>query len=100
MTKEASPESSQARLRAMVYGRVQGVNFRSWTRAQAERLGLVGYVRNRGDGAVEVVAQGSRTALDDLMVWLRQGPRLARVNRVEVTSLAPNHEFDCFEVRY
>lgn len=94
----AAPEP--ARLRALVHGRVQGVNFRAYTRAQAERLGLVGYVRNRGDGAVEVVAQGDKRALENLLAWLREGPRLARVSRVEVTWLAPSQEFDAFEVRY
>jgi len=89
-----------ARLHALVHGRVQGVNFRAYTRVQAERLGLVGYVRNRDDGVVEVVAQGERRALENLLAWLREGPRLARVNRVEATWLAPKQEFDAFEVRY
>jgi acylphosphatase len=88
------------RLRAVVHGHVQGVNFRFYTRAQARALGLVGYVRNREDGTVEVVAEGPEGSLHRLLEWLHMGPSLAHVSQVEVTWQAPRGEFDHFEVRY
>jgi len=91
--------SEWTRLRAIVHGRVQGVNFRYYTCLQAERLGVVGYVRNRGDGTVEVVAEGTPQATQALLAWLHQGPPLAHVSHVEVTWLTPNREFHSFEVR-
>src|SRR6185312_11444052 len=61
------------RLTAVVHGRVQGVGFRWWTRARATELGLVGSATNKADGRVEVLAEGSRQACDQLLAALR-GP--------------------------
>ncbi len=69
--------------RFTVTGQVQGVGFRYSALAQAQRLGLSGWVGNRDDGAVEGVARGEAMRLDAFREWLRQGPRLARVERVE-----------------
>lgn len=69
--------------RFVVEGCVQGVGFRAWTRRRALELGLRGNARNRPDGAVEVLAAGSRAALDALHLALREGPPLARVDRIE-----------------
>jgi len=77
-----------ATARFLVSGRVQGVFFRASTRAEAERLGLVGTANNLDDGRVEVVASGSDTALDALEKWLRQGPPSARVDDVVRETLA------------
>jgi acylphosphatase len=66
----------------------------------ATELGLVGYVRNVWDGTVEVVAEGKRTGLEDLLAFLRVGPPAAMVAEVEVRWAAPTHAFDRFEVRY
>ena len=66
-----------------VVGRVQGVGFREWTRRTAERIGLVGSVRNRPDGSVEVQVAGSEEALGRLEAMLEKGPPLARVARLE-----------------
>ena len=66
-----------------VTGRVQGVGFREWTRHTAERMGLVGSVKNRPNGSVEVQATGIEEALDRLERLLEKGPPLARVDRVE-----------------
>lgn len=65
-----------------IYGRVQGVGFRYFTWREAEKLGLRGFVRNREDGSVEVVAQGSEVQLAQLAQWLQKGPRTAKVERV------------------
>ncbi len=71
-------------LRAVVRGRVQGVNFRSFAHTRARFLRLTGYVRNLADGrSVEVVAEGPRADLEQLVEYLHQGPRSARVEAVE-----------------
>lgn len=61
----------EVRLTAFVTGRVQGVGFRWWTRARALELGLVGTASNLADGRVEVVAEGSRAAVEALLELLR-----------------------------
>lgn len=65
-----------------VAGRVQGVFFRASTRDEARRLGLTGWVRNREDGGVELVACGVAGAVDALEQWLWQGPPSAKVESV------------------
>jgi len=92
--------SEVARLQAIVHGRVQGVNFRYYTRQQARGLGITGYVRNMWDGTVEVVAEGVRSRLEELLTWLRRGPSMAFVEKVEVQWLDHTGEFRNFEVRY
>ena len=67
----------------MVTGRVQGVWFRGWTVDQAVALGLDGWVRNRRDGSVEILASGPDAAVETLIGRCRQGPPAARVDRVE-----------------
>jgi len=76
--------TSNQRLEAIVHGVVQGVFFRYSTRIEALRLGLTGTVRNLPDGTVRVVAEGPRRKLDRLLAWLRRGPELAAVERVDV----------------
>ena len=71
-----------ARLTAWVRGRVQGVGFRWWTRSRALELGLTGYVANRLDGRVIVVAQGSRDACENLLSQLQGGATPGRVDNV------------------
>jgi acylphosphatase len=95
--KEAPPAA--VRLQATVHGRVQGVSFRYYTRLRARELGLAGYVRNLWDGSVEVVAEGPRPSLDDLLAFLYVGPRGAHVLQVDVQWLGANAEFERFEVR-
>jgi acylphosphatase len=73
------------RCRAIVSGRVQGVFFRDTCERVATGLGVRGWVRNRADGSVEVVAEGSRDAVSELLVWCRSGPPRARVDRVDIT---------------
>jgi acylphosphatase len=89
-----------ARLLATVHGRVQGVNFRYYTQRRANDLGLIGYVRNQWDGTVEVAAEGPRQALEELLAFLRTGPRGAFVTQVDIKWSAPAGHFDRFKVRY
>ena len=84
----ASGEGLQApdRLYALVRGRVQGVYFRAFVQRNAQALGLSGWARNLPDGAsVEVVAEGPRKTLDELLVHLYRGPPEARVDAVEAS---------------
>jgi len=92
--------SDTVRLHAKVYGLVQGVGFRYYTLRQAQILGVTGYVRNRWDGTVEVVAEGQRETVDKLLSWLRRGPPSARVEKVEAQWETPQGEFRGFEVRF
>ena len=90
-----------ARFEAIVEGRVQGVAFRYATQQKAAELGVGGTVRNRGDGSVQVRAQGPEDAVRRLLSWLHVGPPLAIVERVEVTWQTPIEGSDgSFEVRY
>ena len=68
----------------LVFGRVQGVEFRYFTWQEAKKLGLKGSVRNRIDGSVEVIAQGDETQMADFEGWLNKGPKTVKVERVLV----------------
>lgn len=82
----------------IVDGLVQGVFFRVSTRDQAHQLGLKGWVRNRVEGDVELVACGTELALMALEQWLHQGPPMARVEQVTVSDWQEAMNFDGFEV--
>ena len=78
-------------------GRVQGVGFRAATAHEARRLGLRGWVRNRPDGDVEVLAGGDAAAIDALLIWLRHGPRGARVTGLDVDASPSPAELENLE---
>jgi acylphosphatase len=92
--------SSMRQFHAIVTGRVQGVYFRAETQDVARRLGLAGFVKNRPDGAVEVVAEGDQASLNDLLEFLHRGPSLARVANVDVTWDTTVDVPQTFTVRY
>jgi acylphosphatase len=75
--------------RLVVHGLVQGVGFRASLAAEARRLGVTGWVRNRPDGAVEALAEGADEALAALTNWARRGPRFAEVSDVRVEDAEP-----------
>jgi len=75
-----------------VYGRVQGVFFRESMRQRAMELGITGWVRNRSDGSVEAVVQGSPQNVEEILAWARRGPERARVERVETSEAVGNFE--------
>ncbi len=87
-------------VRIAVFGRVQGVGFRYFTERAARTLGLVGWVRNRPDGSVEVYAEGSGDRLDEFQAYLRDGPPLARVDRLDVSEMVPHAIYERFRVEY
>ena len=80
------------RRRFRVVGSVQGVGYRAFVWRQAQQLDLAGWVRNRFDGSVEVVAEGPPQELDRLAEILATGPRMSRVERVEARIEAAGDE--------
>ena len=93
--------SDLASVQVTVYGYVQGVFFRSFTREQATELGLTGYVRNSPDGwAVEVQAEGERKQLEKLIDHLKVGPPGAKVTRVVTNWSEYTGNYPRFSIRY
>jgi acylphosphatase len=90
--------SVQAR-RFLVRGRVQGVGFRWFVEREAQILQIAGWVRNNPDGSVEVMAQGTRDQLAGLHSRLREGPRAARIDDVEVSEAQPAAGLTSFLIR-
>lgn len=86
------------RLEAVVRGRVQGVGYRAFVLDRARALGLTGWVANRDDGSVELVAEGPRDDLDRLLVALRAGPPMSRVDTVAELRGSPTGDFTRFGV--
>ena len=89
-----------ASLRAIVYGRVQGVFFRAFVARWAAELVLAGYVRNLPERAVEVQAEGERRQLEKLVGYLEVGPPGARVEKVAVNWSEYTGSYSGFKVRY
>jgi acylphosphatase len=73
------------RRRVVVHGLVQGVFFRDTVRRHALQRNVSGWVQNNWDGTVEAVFEGSKDAVDALVTLCHEGPRGARVDRVEVS---------------
>lgn len=86
------------RRRIIVRGAVQGVGYRWACRREAARLGVAGWVRNRPDGAVEIVVEGPDGAVAALTAWAHRGPSSAEVTDVETFDETPVGEHG-FEVR-
>ena len=83
----------------LISGRVQGVSYRYSARNYASKLGLVGWVKNRADGKVEMIAEGDKIILEQLLIWAKQGPRYADVSNVERNPLPVTGEFNTFSIR-
>ena len=84
--------------RYIVHGRVQGVGFRWFVEREAGLLGLAGWVRNNDDGTVEALARGSAEQLESLSRKLHEGPRAARVERVEEAEAGSEGELKSFSI--
>ena len=89
---------AKARAHLIIHGRVQGVFFRYSTKEAADPLGVTGWVRNRRDGTVEVVAEGEKERVEELVNWCHHGPPHSRVTDVEVNWEDPTGEFDSFQM--
>lgn len=81
--KKGNPED-QVRVHLTIEGWVQGVFFRASTVEEAARLGLKGWVKNCPDGSVEVVAEGRKNQIDEIIQWCHRGPPGARVQNVQL----------------
>ena len=88
----------QVRAHIFISGDVQGVFFRRTAKAQAEKLGVVGWIRNRNDGSVEVVAQGEKDKVDKFIEWCKKGPPFAKVENMEVEWRKNIEDFEEFEI--
>ncbi len=92
-------EKEKARLHAIVGGSVQGVGFRYFVQDTAASLRLKGWVRNLWSGEVEVMAEGERPALEQLLIALRKGPRSAQVTSVNPEWEEYTGEYHSFHVK-
>ncbi|MBF0530189.1 MAG: acylphosphatase [Deltaproteobacteria bacterium] len=81
-----------------IKGRVQRVAFRYFTRDQARRLGLTGFVRNLRDGTVETIFEGEEVKVEEMVQWCHEGPVSARVDEVVVKRGPATGEYQRFEI--
>jgi acylphosphatase len=88
------------RVTIIVHGRVQGVFYRDSTMRRARELGLTGTVRNLPEGTVEIVAQGPAAALEDLILWAREGPPSAVVSDLKIVYGKPIPGYADFSVSF
>ena len=88
------------RLQVIVSGRVQMVMYRDFAQRNANTLGLSGQARNVSDGTVEVIAEGPREKLENLLSKLHQGPLFAHVEHINVSWMSATNEFSQFRIVY
>ena len=88
------------RMECVITGRVQMVMFRDFTTRKARKLGLVGFVQNKIDGSVYVLAEGGEDKLQELLTMLYKGSILSRVDSVKREFIAPTGEFVKFTIKY
>lgn len=87
------------RAHILVSGRVQAVFFRRNTRKKAIELGITGWIRNLFSGKVEIVCEGEKESIENLLEWLKEGPRFAKVNDIKVDYMEYEGEFDDFRIK-
>ena len=92
--------SDAKRLHVIVEGRVQGVFFRAYTRDEAVRLGLSGWVRNRPNGSVEALVEGEKSAVEKMVRWFHQGSPNSVVEKVHLTEESPVGDSGTFKIHY
>ena len=92
--------SELAHLKALVYGRVQGVYYRAFASRIARSLSLKGYVKNVSGGNVEVEAEGEKNSLEQLLLSLKEGPDGAEVAKIDVTWAEHTGKYRAFDVKY
>ena len=91
--------TDKERLLLRVHGRVQGVGYRATAYERAVEIGVTGWVRNLDNGVVELLAEGTPDQLDRLLLWCRKGPRLARVEEIDIWRTPATGEFPVFRIR-
>lgn len=85
-------------LKAKISGFVQGVSYRAFVKKFADQKGIKGYVKNLSDGSVEVVADGIKDDLLELVDYLKKGPIFAKVSRVDYSFFGKNGNFMSFKI--
>ena len=83
----------------IVYGRVQGVFYRDSTRKEALKRSITGSAENLKDGTVKVIVQGLQAPIDELKLWLLEGPEMSEVIKVDEVDIEDDLEFNNFSVR-
>ena len=91
---------SRKRVHIFVTGRVQGVGFRYFTIQEAQRSGVLGWVRNTHDGRVETVAEGTEEQLSEFIAAMHRGPNFAHVTNCEVSWMEAEGKFSQFRVKF
>ncbi|GJM16117.1 MAG: acylphosphatase [Thermodesulfobacteriota bacterium] len=86
------------RVHLIIYGKVQGVFFRASTKDKAVELGLKGFVRNKPDGTVEVISEGSGKQLQELVAWCHEGPDHSIIELVKLDWQPYIEEFEEFTI--
>jgi acylphosphatase len=89
---------STKRVQLIVRGRITGVFFRAATQREARRLGITGWVRNRPDGNVEILAEAEEDAIREMVSWAQHGPSAARVDDVDIRWRSYTGEFSDFRI--
>jgi len=82
-----------------LFGRVQGVGFRAFIRKNASKSGIKGWAKNLNDGRVEAVFSGSEEEVNKLIELVKEGPRFAKVNNIEIKEDI-NNDFKEFKIKY
>jgi len=88
------------RAHVVISGRVQGVFFRQYTKETAKELSVLGWVRNTADGNVESIFEGPENRVKELLLWCKQGPKLAVVDQVSVEYEQTTGEFTDFKIKH
>ncbi len=91
-------ENKTVRAHVFIEGRVQGIFYRMWTREQAQKLGLVGWVRNLEDGRVEAVFEGPKDKVEKMVKKCHKGPHPAGIEHIDVSWEKATGEFSIFEI--
>lgn len=81
-----------------VFGRVQGVGFRFYTKKKASELGLKGSVQNKADGSVYIEVEGQEEAVEQFIIWCNNGPQWARVSKVQMQEI-PGMGYESFNTK-
>jgi acylphosphatase len=86
------------RVHAIISGRVQGVCFRLETQQAAEQCGVFGWVRNRREGTVEAVFEGTQEQVNSILEWCKKGPPISKVNKIDIHREPYTGEFKDFTI--
>lgn len=92
--------STTSAIKAVVKGRVQGVGYRAFTHQKATKLGLRGYVRSSDGNEVEVIAEGEKESLEQLVDLLETGPARAEINEVKWEWIDATDDYIRFAIKY